>query len=413
MAISDSFTIVVPTRDDPIRCQHMLESMIQPNTHPELSIRVVFLVNDTGTDATDRLEETISAGRFASLQPRLLHATQNFPTVEENIRHTLGGNLDAVDEHFLIVGNSDQVELGALRGAIGYLRAHQLDLLLIGASNREIYEGKAVRQLYSTPRHLNPKNRLVPGNCHGKNTFSDAIADYGPVDYLAFIGCQIYTKRFFRELCRIQSELPEPLYSIPIASLELSTRQDWDIGFYPDVVVTRIDHLQYGVNSAQQPPDWWVFRSRTDRGLSRHILLAVISNSSHLSPSAFETLVNSHTVSIPRGCPQYFFSNFLFSFVQQACNSVRFATKDATLRYCTSELCDIVKFGKRLGEIEIGLPSDKQELISAWLQLFGVIGDYSQPAKIAELMSASAAVLTLLDGRPGMERWVSQLLSVE
>lgn len=76
MAISDSFTIVVPTRDDPIRCQHMLESMVQ-NTHPELSIRVVFLVNDTGSDATNRLEKTISAGQFASLQPRLLRATQN------------------------------------------------------------------------------------------------------------------------------------------------------------------------------------------------------------------------------------------------------------------------------------------------------------------------------------------------
>lgn len=410
MAISDSFTIVVPTRDDPVRCQHMLEYLIQQNTHSELSIRAVFLVNDTGADATNRLQEAISAGQFASLQPRLLQARQNFPTVEENIRHTLGGNLDAVDEHFLIVGNSDQVDLGALRGAIAYLRDHRLDLLLVGVNNREIYEGKPVRQLYSTPRHLNPKNRLAPGSCHGKDTFSDAIADYGPVDYLAYIGCQIYTKKFFRELCRIQSELSEPLYSIPVASLELSTRQDWDIGFYPDVVVTRIDHLQYGANSAQQPPDWWVFRSRTDRGLSRHILLAVISNSSYLSPSAFKTLVNSHTVSIPRGCPQYIFSNFLFSFVQQACNSVRLADKDATLRYCTSELCDIVKFGKRLGETEIGLPSDRQALISAWLQLFGVIGDYSQTDKITELMSSSSAILTLLDGRPGMERWISQLI---
>lgn len=409
MAISDSFTIVVPTRDDPIRCQHMLESMVQ-NTHPELSIRVVFLVNDTGSDATNRLEKTISAGQFASLQPRLLRATRNFPTVEENIRHTLGGSLDAVDEHFLIIGNSDQVDLDALRGAIGDLRDHQLDLLLVGVNNCETYEGKPVRKLYATPRHLNPKNRLVPGGCHGKNTFSAAMTDYGPVDYLAYIGCQIYTKRFFRDLCRVQSDLPEPLYSIPVGSLELSTRQDWDIGFHPGVVVTRIDHLQYGANSSQQPPDWWVFRSRTDRGLSRHILLAVISNSLHLSPSAFKTLANSHLVSIPRGCPQYFFSNFLFSFVQQACNGVRCAPKDATLRYCTSELCDIVKFGRRLGEIEIGLSADKQALISAWMQLFGVIGDYTHPAEITQLMSASAAVLTLLDERPGMERWISQLV---
>src|SRR5512140_1271576 len=161
MAGLDSFTIVVPTRDDPARCQQLLEGLIRDNAQAGLALHAVFLVNDTGAGATNRLQETISNEAFASLQPRLLHADRNFPTVEENIRHTLGANLDAVDNQFLVIGNSDQVNLGALGDAVAYLRKHQLDLLLVGVMNREVHEGKPVRQLYTTPRHLNPKNRLA------------------------------------------------------------------------------------------------------------------------------------------------------------------------------------------------------------------------------------------------------------
>src|ERR1017187_10039607 len=105
MTSLDSFTIVVPTRDDPGRCTQLLDSLIQQGTQVGFALRVVFLVNDTGTDVTGQLDKTISHERFSSLQPRLLHATRNHLTVEENILHTLGDNLDVVDEHFLIIGN--------------------------------------------------------------------------------------------------------------------------------------------------------------------------------------------------------------------------------------------------------------------------------------------------------------------
>jgi hypothetical protein len=405
----DSFTIVIPTRDNPASCEQVLDALLLESAGIDLPLRVTFLVNDTGASATSRLEETIGEGRFATLRPRFLRAERNHPTVEENIRHTLGANLDAVDEHFLIIGNSDHVHLGVLRDAAQYLRKHQLDLLLVGVINCEVYEGKTARQFYATPRHLNPKNRLRAGSSYGKDIFSDVMMDYGPVDYLAYIGCQIYSKAFFRAMCAVQAALPEPLYSIPVATLELTTRQQWVVGFFPEVVVTRIDHLQYGENSAQQPPDWWVVRSRTDRGLSGDLLCSVITNSLQLSPEAFATLVNSQMVAMSRGQSQYVFWNFLFVLVKQISHRVRDALSHAPLRYSAGELQDIVAFGHRLSAVDIGLSAPESATICAWLQYFGLIGDYSDPDMIRKLISGLGLVLTLLDSRSGMERWIASL----
>ena len=404
------FTIVIPTRDNAESCRKVLEQLVDQGEQSGRGLRVVFLVNDTSAAMTSGLQEAIAGERFVGLRPTLLYATQNWPTVEENIRHTLGERLDQVDEHFLIVGNSDSVNLSALREAQQYLVEHALDLLLIGVLNRETYEGRAVRQMYSTPRHLHPKNRLPAAKTHGKHVFADAMHDYGPVDYLAYIGCQIYTKPFFRAMMIVQAGLAEPVYSIPLACLQLALQEEWSYGFWPDVVALRVDHLQYGANSGEQPPEWWVVRQRTERGLSPHLLLAVLSSSLQLSASAFEALVNASTVSIVRGQPQYVYSNLLHLLVQQICAYTRQGALDARQRYSDAELADIVAFGERLAAANLKMDPEQQRLMSAWLRQFLRAGDFSEPQKIEELLSPMATILNWLDGRPQMERWVAQLL---
>jgi hypothetical protein len=404
----DSFTLVIPTRDNPELCRQVLERLIAENSAIGMPLRVTFLVNDTGEGANELLDRTIAEERFSVLQPQLLRAKQNYPTVEENIRHTLGPNLDSIDEHFLIIGNSDQPNLPQLHVAVQYLRQHQLDLLLVGVINREVYEGKPVRQLYATPRHMNPKNRLGPGSAFGPTIFADAISDYGPVDYLAYIGCQIYTKKFFREMCRVQEELAEPVYSIPLACLELTSRQDWTVGFFPEIVVTRVDHLQYGPDSGQQSPNWWVTRARTDRGLSDHIFLSVISSSLQLCDAAFSTLVNSHMIATQRGSSRYLFSNFLFNAVEQLGGYLQSSQKSESCRYSAKELADIVEFGARLRAVDIGLSEQRREMIGIWLRHFSDVQGYSNPETIEKLVSGAVAILTLLNARAGMERWVAQ-----
>jgi len=410
MAGLDPFTIVVPTRDNPVNCRHMMDVLVRENAQLGLPIHIVFLLNNSGVDGNKELQNTISDKCFASLEPRILRAARNFSTMEENIFHTLGDNLDAVDEHFVIIGDSDQVNLTSLPGALEFLRVHQIDLLLVGAINREMYEGKPIRQIYFVPRHLNPKNRLGAGSCHGKDIYSDAFADYGPDGFISYPGCQIYTKRFFKQLCGVVAEFPEPLYTTAVATLELTMRQECAVGFWPEVVVTRIDHLLYGPDTDQQPPNWWIPQSRMNRGLSQHVILSIISNSLRLSPAAFSILVNCQMVSNRRAAPQYIFTNFLFSFVEQIRNVYKNCPDDRTWHYSAQELRDIVTFGERLGSVDIGLPAEHRALISQWLQHFEVIGDYSNPSDVRELMSGANMVLELLDRRPGMDRWVAQLL---
>lgn len=409
MQKAESFTIVIPTRDNVETCKLVLEQLVRQGAQNGFDLRIVFLVNDTTSGSTSALHDVLAEERFAQFRPVLLYARQNWPSVEENIRYTLGENLTAVDEHFLIIGNSDTVNLSELKEANEYMIEHQLALLLIGVMNREVYRGQAVRQLYATPRHLNPKNRLPAEKTHGSDVFRSAMADYGPVDYLAYIGCQIYTKAFFREMCGMQAVLSEAVYSIPLASLELTSTREWAVGFWPAVVVVRVDHLQYGANSAQQPQDWWVARQRTERGLSNHLMLAVLSSSLQLSSGAFETLVNSFTVSIARGKPQYIFANLLYLLVQQICGYVQHAAEDSRLKYSATELSDIARFAERLGSARLGMPVEQQKLMSQWLCVFGRLGDRANPPKVEELLSPAATILSWLDGRAGMERWVAQL----
>jgi hypothetical protein len=408
MALSNGITIVVPTRDDPDSCIELLIALMVDNVHLALSIHVLFLVNDTTERHTDLLLKVASDGCFSPLRPRLLRTSSDFLTCEESILDTLGQNLDEVDSHFLIIGNSDRVILTALPAALQSMRDHELDLLLVGVMNREVHQGKVIRQHSTTPRHLNPKNRLSADESIGHEIYSDAMSDYGP-EALGYLGCQIYSKEFFRELCPVMAAMPEPLWAIVFSTLELTTQKQWKVGYTPEIVAMRIDCLQYGANSGEHPPDWWVVRSRTERGLSKHLILAMIANSLQLSQRPFEILVNAQVVVSLRGSSQYVFSNFLYMFVEQLRNVARDCLGDRDYQYSWSELRDIVRFGKRLKTVETGLPGEERACISAWLQSFGAIGDYSNARILQELMASADSVLTLLDRRPAMERWIASL----
>jgi hypothetical protein len=404
-----AFSIVIPTRDDPDSCIELLIALMVDNVHLQLPLRVLFLVNDTVERHTALLQRVASDACFSPLKPRLLRASRDFLTCEESILDTLGEDPDAVDSHFLIIGNSDRVMLAALPAALRYMWEHELDLLLVGVLNREVYRGKIIRQHSMTPRHLNSKNRLSGNDSFGNDIFSDAMSDYGPHPYTGYLGCQIYTKGFFLELCPIVAAMPEPLWAIALGALELTTQKQWKVGFTPEIVTMRVDHLQYGANSGEHGPDWWVVRSRTERGFSKDLALAMISNSLELSPRPFQTLVNAQVVTNARGSSQYVFSNFLFMFVEQLRILAGECFRDRGYQYSWSELRDIIRFGKRLDTVETGLPPEERACISAWLQSFGVIGDYSNPRHLQGLMESADAVLTLLDRRPGMERWIASL----
>jgi hypothetical protein len=402
-------SIVVPTRDDPDSCIELLIALMVDNVHLALPLSVLFLVNDTVERHTASLERVVSDACFSPLRPRLLRAGSNFLTCEESILDTLGKNLDAVDSYFLIIGNSDRVMLAAVPAALRYMQEHALDLLLVGVVNREIHQGKVVRQQSMTPRHLNSKNRLGVEDSWGSDIFSEAMSDYGPEGYAGYLGCQIYSKQFFQELCPIVAAMPEPLWALAFGTLELTTQKQWRVGYTPEILAMRIDRLLYGADSGEHPPDWWPIRSRTERGFSKHLTLTMISNSLELSAGPFQTLVNAQLVTSRRGSSQYEFSNFLFAFVEQMRNLARECFRDRGYQYSWSELRDIIRFGKRLGTVEIGLPAEEHACISTWLQSFGVIGDYSNPQNLHGLMASADAVLTLLDRRPGMERWIASL----
>jgi hypothetical protein len=409
VTLSNRLTIVVPTRDDPDSCIELLIALMVDNVHLALSLQVLFLANDTVERHTALLDKVVCDPCFSPLQPRLLRASRNFLTCEESILDTLGNNLDAADSYFIIIGNSDRVMLAAVPAALHYMQEHALDLLLVGVINREVHQGKTVRQQSMTPRHLNSKNRLNANDCFGSDIFSDAMSDYGPEAYAGYLGCQIYSKEFFRELCPIVAAMPEPLWALAFGTLELTTQKEWRVGYTPEILAVRVDRLLYGADSGEHPPDWWPIRSRTERGFSKHLTLAMISNSLQLSSAPFETLVNAQLVTSCRGSSQYEFSNFLFVFVEQFRNLARECSRDRGYQYSWNELQDIIRFGKRLRTVETGLPAEEHAYISAWLQSFGVIADYSNPENLHRLMISADAVLTLLDRRPGMERWVASL----
>jgi hypothetical protein len=408
MKFPNAFTVVIPTRNNAEGCQELLIALMVDNVHLALPLRVLFLVNDTSQSHTNLLRQVVSLECFASLKPRILRASQNFLTCDESIMDTLGENLDAVDDYFVMIGNSDRIVLPALQGALKYIQDHELDLLLVGVMNREMHRGKVMRQHSMTPRHINPKNRLSSTNSFGPDIFSDAMSDYGPEAYTGYLGCQIFSRKFFAALKPVVAAMPT-LWALCLGVLELTARTEWRIGCFPEIVTMRVDHLLYGPNSPQHPPDWWATHSRTERGFSKHLMLPMITNSLCLSEAAFRTLVNAQMVTSPRGSSQYNFSNFLYRFVEQVRDLARICFQDRGYQYSASELQDVVRFGERLSTVEIGLPTEQHAAICTWLQSFGIIGDYSNPRNLHELMASADAVLTLLDRRPGMERWAAFL----
>jgi hypothetical protein len=69
-----------------------------------------------------------------------------------------------------------------------------------------------------------------------------------------------------------------------------------------------------------------------------------------------------------------------------------------------------VRFGARLKTADIGLSEHTREMIGEWLQHFNDVHDYSNSEVIEKLVSGAVAILTLLNARVGMERWVAQQL---
>jgi hypothetical protein len=114
-------------------------------------------------------------------------------------------------------------------------------------------------------------------------------------------------------------------------------------------------------------------------------------------------------VAISAGKSQYSFSNFLFVLVLQMSSNIVHSATDRAFRYTRREQQDIVAFGKRLEEVDVGLPSLQSAMLAGWLQHFDVIDDYSQPARIDELLAGTSPALALLDSRPGMDRWMVEL----
>jgi hypothetical protein len=408
MARTGPFTIVIPTHNDPAQCQLVLESLIAENAAVQLDLRVVFLANDTLPGATERLEEIASGERYAALEPRVWRARSPWPVSEGNVRHTLGENLNEIAAEFLIIGNTDRVSLAVLKEAWAYLLENQLDLLLVGIINREAFRGKPMRHLYFPPRHMFPKNHLLHGKGYGTTTFADAMLDNGPIDYLSFIGCQIYTHKFFREMCALYDEFPESLYVQSIATLELTMRKDWQVGFFPSVVVVRVYVLPDDGSLELVNND----RYRTDRGLSRHTFLCAVTNSLYLSQAAFSIFVNSQSVSLRFANPQYMYSNVLWRLASEFSGMLAGATRDPTCRYTAGEMQDVVAFARRLRTVDIGLRAEQKELVCAWIEQFDMLGDYKDPGIIKYLVATGQGVLGLLDVRKNMERWLVHLFAV-
>ena len=282
------------------------------------------------------------------------------------------------------------------------MEEQRVDLLLVGLMNCESWEKKIIRALYTTPRHFYRRNFLSQDNCTGPGIFGDVMLDYGPVDYLAYIGCQIYTKPFFKELCGIK--ISDPLYSLPLGTLELSERHKYNIGFYHDVVLHRIDVLNFGPTDGRNPPDWWVEKSRTLRGLSANLSMAVVSGSRDLSDSAFAKLANANTVAIRRAEPVYIYWNFLSSIIRQFLGTFIQSQKDPTHRYAPSEVADIVHFGARLEKVDLRMPDGNQAKLCDWLKRFGVTAGSDIPA-IQQWIMESAPVFAAADARPQTGLW--------
>jgi len=403
---TSAFTLVVPTRDDPARCaailQHVADELRRGKVR--LPIDVLFLVNDTRPDASAHMNELVRSSAGERARARVVFSDKDHLTVEENIRHNLLAALETVGERFLIIGNSDRVDLAALERAVQYMTSQQADLLLIGVLNRELWEGKPVRELYATPRHVDPKNELPAVPVTGADVFRRAMTDFGPFDYLAYIGCQIYTQAFFRDLCAI--ELAEPLYALPVATLEATSRKEYRVGFFPDVVMVRTDHLQAGPSSPEQPAHWWVIESRTKRGLSRNVFMSVITNSLGLRQTAFDVLVNAQMVSMKRGSASYIYWNFLASLVRQTLGALAAVDKDPTFQFTQPEIADFVRFAKRLQRTDLGLPAQAHSALCSWLQRFDVLVDGHSPKDVATWKSLAPQALAILNARPKMGMWL-------
>jgi hypothetical protein len=406
-------SIVVPTRDDPQRCVTLLEDLLsQLEAHP-LELNVVFLVNDSSPDAAavEAFEACVFAERFKALRPTLLRASDNHPTVEENIRWTLGFKLDSVAEYFLIVGNSDRVQLGALRDALRSCVETDSDLVLVGVINREIYGGMPMRQLYATPRYPHGDNRLRGQVESGPDVFHRAMLDYGPVDYLAFIGCQLYRKSFFVSMTGIQDRLYEPLYSLPMATLATAASGAFRVLYFPAPVVVRIDVLLAGPDRGEHPSTWWIPRARIGRGRSWFPMMPIVSNMIDLDDESFSCVARARTVAVLRGHPVYLFDSFLGRLVGHGGPTL--AQDNAPeLRLAPEERLHFATFADRLRALNICGDPGESSLVCDWLHAISGLTERDDQLR-RELASLSAMILSILDRRVGFERWSMRLVSAQ
>lgn len=405
MSTVKHFTIVVPTRDAPQLCIDRLQHISSESQRAgfDRRIKIIFLVNDSAPGVSGHLREALPIDAHPHLDIEIIQSAQNYLTVEENIKKNLQPNLDLLSDQFILIGNSDTINFPLLKQALDFMDSHKADLLMIGVNNCEAWEKKIVRQMNCTPRWFNKPNYLSAENCVGIDVFGHVMLDYGPMDYLAYIGCQIYTKDFFRALLGV--ELKEPLYSLPLGTLEVSERGQHRIGFFHDMVVNRIDNLNFGPQNPAYPPEWWILQSRLKRGRSADIHLSIISSSTGLSDSALSKLARSYMVSLKRAEPTYIYRNFLSTIVRQNFTSFINSQKDASYRLVFDEVMDIVRFGMRLESIDLGMTPENQAVLCHWLKRYYLILGQDNMDALSQWLRDSSAAFVAADARPHTEVW--------
>jgi hypothetical protein len=375
MAFFTSFGIIVPTRNAPAsRCVEIAQRMHFQSTKNEFRfpLKIIFLVNDSEPEFSAQLPEALAAAAMKGIEIDVLYSDQDYATVEENLKNNLARHADRLPDAFLIIGNSDVVDFGALQGALDFIEQNHCDLLLVAVQNCEFWDGKIIRAVHSTPDVgvFEKTNRLSRQNVCGPDVFADVLHDYGPVDYLAYIGCQIYTKKLFLDLCRVQ--IREPLYSLPVGTLELASRGMYQIGFYHSLVTYRIDVLNFGPDNPAQPSNWWVSLSRVKRGLSKECALSVVSSSLDLGDKAFETLIKCNLMSVVRAEGRYIHRPYLSSLLHLLYDTFMRTREDRDYRLAHSEILDVMAFGERLEKIDLGIGAAAQTLVCEWLKNIAV-----------------------------------------
>jgi hypothetical protein len=283
-----ALSVVVPTTSSEAPAG-FINSFLASEAPQHLSIKFFFLINKKRT--TDKNTGDVVFSDCYSIFS--IYSDRYYGSCEENL-YRIRDFFDLLDEQVIVLGDTDEVSWDSVLDVLKRCQSGA-DVIALSVDNHQKNIEGAIVVAPLLPMHLlsaiwdigTGENRVIDGY----DALRYLIFMTGPLDWSAYIGNHLYTKRAFLRI--LQEESKEPMYSFLIMQLKAYQRDSIKYLFpWQRPVVKRLGNELVSLIRGQS---WgWQVDHRVSRGDSPQCSVGMLSQMLEIdSEDDFDIILNS------------------------------------------------------------------------------------------------------------------------